>query len=51
MSNKHNSADAPTEQYYETPYSLLDTISPLYRAQFCQTLAAKLEALNNQQND
>ena len=32
--------------YFETPYSLLDTVSPGYRDAFGHTLASQLEKLN-----
>lgn len=49
MSQKHDDITKPSELYYETPYSLLDNLSPLYRKQFCSSLAAKLEVLQQQQ--
>ena len=32
--------------YFETPYSLLDSVSPGYRDAFGHTLASQLEKLN-----
>ena len=45
VGEKHNYKSSPSSQYYETPYSLLDALSPMYRAQFSSLLSAKLEAL------
>ena len=38
-------------QYYETIYSLLDAVSPMYRAAFCSELSDKLLVLQQSQND
>ncbi|KAL7634300.1 UNVERIFIED_CONTAM: hypothetical protein RMT77_015630 [Armadillidium vulgare] len=38
----YNDCSEPTEDYFETPYSLLDTISPGYRVKFSSSLASKL---------
>lgn len=37
--------------YYETIYALLDNLSPLYRESFSQSLAAKLNALNREEDE
>lgn len=47
MSRKHDDNSEPLEQYYETPYALLDNISPLYRESFSSALAAKLMLLES----
>ncbi|KAK7084996.1 hypothetical protein SK128_004633 [Halocaridina rubra] len=39
---KYDDSSQPSEDYYETPYALLDTISPMYRESFSSALAAKL---------
>jgi len=45
MSTRHSDTSAPTETYFETPYSLLNSLSPLYRVKFCAELSSKLSAL------
>ncbi|CAL4080863.1 unnamed protein product [Meganyctiphanes norvegica] len=45
VSEKYNDNSAPTDTFYETPYALLDNISPKYRESFCVALANKLSAL------
>ncbi|KAK3876868.1 hypothetical protein Pcinc_018380 [Petrolisthes cinctipes] len=45
VSDKYDDTTQPTENYFETPYSLLDNISPLYRESFSKALAAKLMLL------
>ncbi|XP_050735776.1 GSK3-beta interaction protein-like [Eriocheir sinensis] len=45
VSSKFDDSSEPSEEYFETPYALLDKISPLYRESFCSALAAKLAAL------
>lgn len=47
VSRKHDDNSDPLEQYYETPYALLDSISPLYRESFSSALAAKLMLLES----
>ncbi|XP_063607324.1 GSK3-beta interaction protein-like [Penaeus indicus] len=47
VSRKHDDNSEPLEQYYETPYALLDSISPLYRESFSSALAAKLMLLES----
>lgn len=41
--------DAEASSYYETIYSLLDSISPEYRNTFGDTLAQKLQGLQDLQ--
>ncbi|KAF2348334.1 Protein of unknown function DUF727 [Trinorchestia longiramus] len=45
----HDVTSSPSHLYFETPYSLLDNLSPLYRVHFCSAVSAKLEALAAQQ--
>ncbi|KAK3879397.1 hypothetical protein Pcinc_016027 [Petrolisthes cinctipes] len=45
VSDKYDDKTQPTDNYFETPYSLLDNISPLYRESFSKALAAKLMLL------
>ena len=39
-----------TIEYYETPYSLLDRVSPGYRQAFGDNLAKQLRKLSEEQN-
>lgn len=48
VSDKYNNKSQPTEDFFETPYALLDRISPLYRVSFSSALAAKLSLLASQ---
>lgn len=45
MGNRFDDASEPSEEYFETPYALLDKISPLYRESFGSALVARLSAL------
>jgi len=45
MSERHSSLSAPRDTYFETPYALLNSLSPLYRVKFCHELSSKLSAL------
>ena len=38
------------QDYFETPYSLLDSVSPGYQAAFGANLASQLRKLSEQQN-
>ncbi|KAK8731894.1 hypothetical protein OTU49_007318 [Cherax quadricarinatus] len=42
---KYDDNSQPSENHFETPYALLDSISPLYRESFSSALAAKLNTL------
>ncbi|XP_069173407.1 GSK3B-interacting protein-like isoform X1 [Procambarus clarkii] len=42
---KYDDNSQSSEKHFETPYALLDSISPLYRVSFSSALAAKLMAL------
>lgn len=42
VGSKYDDNSEPSEDYYEMPYALLDTISPMYRESFSSALAAKL---------
>ena len=57
-SNDHDKIEPKPEEeddttYYETPYSLLDSVSPGYREAFGNKLASQLRKLSeqNQQNN
>ena len=42
-------SEGDEERYYETIYSLLDDISPMYRGAFCNELSSKLLLLKQHQ--
>ena len=50
------SVDIPSDSesdgltYFETPYSLLDSISPGYREAFGKSLASQLRKISQEQN-
>ena len=55
VSNEHDKIEPPKNEedeitYYETPYSLLDSISPGYREAFGNKLASQLRKLSEQNN-
>lgn len=43
----YNRTDGTSDKYYETPYALLDNISPLYRQAFGDSLTARLNELGD----
>lgn len=43
----HDSSTSVSEDYFETPYALLDKISPMYRQSFASKLIASLSALKD----
>ena len=45
-----NNTENTTIEYYETPYSLLDRVSPGYRQAFGDNLAKQLRKLSEEQN-
>ena len=45
VGNEYNQVDINTGEYYETPYALLNKLSPLYVQAFGNSLASKLELL------
>ena len=47
VGHDYNLTDISSEDYYETPYSLLDKLSPMYRQAFGDSLISKLEALHS----
>lgn len=49
VGNRYDDAPATGNQHFETPYSLLDFISPQYRNSFGNSLLAKLKKLNDEQ--
>ena len=55
-SNEHDKVDVKNDgedemTFYETPYSLLDSISPGYREAFGNKLASQLRKLSEQNNE
>ncbi|XP_071548065.1 LOW QUALITY PROTEIN: GSK3-beta interaction protein-like [Panulirus ornatus] len=50
VGTKYNDNSRPSESYFETPYALLDSISPLYRESFSLALANKLMKLADARN-
>ena len=46
------SIEVPSENltYFETPYSLLDSVSPGYREAFGRSLASQLRKISQEQN-
>lgn len=51
VGNEHNSSGNPQGEVYETPYSLLDNVSPGYRQAFGQRLFNKLEKVQKDQEN
>ena len=49
VGNQHDDASAQGNQHFETPYSLLDFVSPQYRNSFGNSLLAKLKKLSDEQ--
>ena len=49
VGTKFNETGKETGQYFETIYSLLDSVSPEYRKTFGDVLMDKLSRLQNQQ--
>jgi Protein of unknown function (DUF727) len=50
VGNKYDQTDEHSEMYFETPYAMLDTLSPLYREAFGNSLASRLQELHTQRN-
>ncbi|KAH3738473.1 GSK3B-interacting protein-like [Dreissena polymorpha] len=50
-SHKFDTLENGEDKYYETIYSLLDSISPEYRNTFGDTLIQKLQGLQNSKDD
>ncbi|XP_042218521.1 GSK3-beta interaction protein-like [Homarus americanus] len=48
VGSKYDDNSQSSEEYFETPYALLDNISPLYRESFSSALAAKLMLLTEE---
>lgn len=46
----YDATNIVTDSYFETPYSLLNTISPEFRLSFGNTLMSKLRALNGNEH-
>ena len=51
VGNAHNDQSAPRDRYYETPYALLDHISPGYARSFGNSLLKKLVCVQLQNSD
>ncbi|KAG7198997.1 hypothetical protein KM043_013149 [Ampulex compressa] len=49
VANQHDAVSKTDNEYFETPYSLLDFISPQYRNSFGNSLLDKLKELSDQQ--
>ena len=49
VGNQYNHIDISTGEYYETPYALLNKLSPLYMQAFGNSLVSKLEVLCSSQ--
>ncbi|XP_022915685.1 GSK3-beta interaction protein-like [Onthophagus taurus] len=47
--NQPDTINEPTSEYYETPYGLLNVISPKFRESFGNLLVTKLSELQNKQ--
>lgn len=45
----YNQTDVESDNYFETPYALLDKLSPLYRQAFGNSLVSKLLLLHSSQ--
>lgn len=45
VGHDHNETDVESEEIFETPYSLLNHLSPKYGLSFSQALASKLSQL------
>lgn len=50
VGNRYDDNNNPRDQCYETPYSLLDDISPKYRESFGERLMGKLAALQEEES-
>ncbi|XP_018028070.1 protein GSKIP homolog [Hyalella azteca] len=51
VGRSHNEKTLPSDTYFETPYALLNNLSPAYGERFCSIVSAKLEAMAAQQLD
>ena len=49
VGNDYNTTDVCSEEYFETPYALLDKLSPMYRQAFGDSLVSKLMELHSHQ--
>lgn len=50
VGREYNQTDFSSDDYFETPYALLDKLSPLYRQAFGDSLVSKLLLLHSTQN-
>lgn len=50
VGNNYNQTDVISEKYFETPYALLDQLSPMYRQAFGDSLVSKLLLLHSSQS-
>ena len=51
VGNSHNQNSISSEEFYETPYALLDKLSPLYRKAFGDSLVLQLQNLHHSQTN
>ncbi|XP_012141962.1 GSK3-beta interaction protein [Megachile rotundata] len=49
VGNDHDDTSQETDQHFETPYSLLDFVSPQYRDSFGSSIIDKLKKLSDSQ--
>ncbi|KZC09929.1 PREDICTED: GSK3-beta interaction protein isoform X1 [Dufourea novaeangliae] len=49
VGNQHDDTSNAGNEHFETPYSLLDSVSPQYRSSFGSSLFAKLKKLSDEQ--
>ena len=49
VGHEYNQVNLLSDNYFETPYALLDTLSPLYRQAFGDSLVSKLMLLHSSQ--
>ncbi|XP_076238926.1 GSK3-beta interaction protein [Calliopsis andreniformis] len=49
VGNQHDDKSSSGNEYFETPYSLLDFVSPQYRSSFGGSLINKLQKLSDEQ--
>lgn len=47
VGHDYNQTDISSEDYFETPYALLDKLSPMYRQAFGDSLVSKLMELHS----
>lgn len=50
VGREYNQTNLSSDDYFETPYALLDKLSPMYRQAFGASLVSKLLLLHSSQN-